>query len=249
MTTSYACSKKIIRDLDCNLRDQMYKLLAANFHNVDWLRFCNDLESKDFVFLMRDLSGNLAGFSTQKLLHTDAGDLVVFSGDTIIDPAAWGSLEFPKTWGLWMLSIQKSNPKLPLYWLLISKGQRTYRYLSTFFIDFAPKWDRTYSAEEIKIIKEIGAGLFGGDLVRDEKGYLFVKAGPESQYLKEHLLDYKINSTKKTAVDFFESVNPNYYKGSELVCFLQFSPHNMRPFCRRMLGLNPNATGDHAHVD
>ena len=31
-------------------------------------------------------------------------------------------------------------PEQPLYWFLIVKGHRTYRYLSAFSVDFHPHW-------------------------------------------------------------------------------------------------------------
>src|SRR5512144_3152583 len=64
--------------------------------------FQRDLSGKNWVILLRDgATGELEGFSTLALYETAFdGKLlsVVYSGDTIIRPAYWGTPELPRSW-------------------------------------------------------------------------------------------------------------------------------------------------------
>jgi len=239
MARKYTCRTASPLSIDESLKARMFALLDSHFHNVSWSCFCNDLSRKTIVFLLEDCdSGELVGFSTQQVLMSELGEQVVFSGDTIIDPSAWGSLAFPEAWGRWMLSLLDARPTSPLYWLLISKGHRTYRFLPTFFLDYAPASFRSYSASEVTLIRDVGERLFGKKLVQSDAGYLLVKHDDESQRLREHLLDLRHEETSHPHVEFFRSVNPDCDQGCELICLLRFCPTNMRPFCRRILNLS-----------
>ena len=84
------------RDLKMNLtaqqRDAMFSLLADHFDRVTREQFESDLEKKDWVLLLQDEAGNLAGFSTIQKYDTQAFGRqisVVYSGDTIVRRDAW----------------------------------------------------------------------------------------------------------------------------------------------------------------
>lgn len=237
----YMWSLKSVSDVNSKTKNQMFHLLDAHFHNVQRENFEKDLATKDFVFLLQDPNEEtLLGFSTQQLLKTAKGERVVFSGDTIVDPSAWRSVEFPRAWGLWMLNLLNQEPLLPLYWLLISKGHRTYRFLPTFFLDYSPSIHRGYTSHEKEIISDVGKTLFGENLVQNDQGYFFVRATNHSQFLREHLIDSNSDRLNHREITFFERINPDYFKGTELVCLLKFSVENMRPFCKRMLNVDGN---------
>ena len=238
MKVTYESTLTPVSVLTNSLKRSMFMLLESHFHNVTWKGFSKDLAKKDFVFVLTcKETSELIGFSTQQILKSSKGEVVVFSGDTIIDPSAWGSLEFVKTWGLWMLSLSEALGNTPLYWLLISKGPRTYRYLPTFFEDFAPSVSRTYSERESSLILDVGIKLFGENLIKNTYGYFHVKHNKESQFLKKHLLDEKTDVVHPSGV-FFSNANPMYRSGSELVCLLRYSEDTMKPFCKRLLGLD-----------
>ena len=52
--------------------------------------------------------------------------------------AAGGSLALPVAWGRLMLSLEEVGAGQHLYWLLTSKGYKTYRFLPVFFNEFYP---------------------------------------------------------------------------------------------------------------
>lgn len=78
--------------LDKPLRAQMFDLFARHHRDVDRPHFDTDLAAKDTVILLR--AGNrVAGFTTLAFSTIDVAArrvAVVFSGDTIVDPACCG---------------------------------------------------------------------------------------------------------------------------------------------------------------
>ena len=118
--------------------------------------------AKQWVILLYDQS-RLCGFSTQVLFdfpHENRDDKILFSGDTIIDKCRWGSLALPVAWGRLMLSLE-SRPHGELYWLLTSKGYKTYRFLPVFFHEFYP----CYSGRNTGLRKSL-AGRCGQPALR-----------------------------------------------------------------------------------
>jgi len=121
----------------------MYELYDRYYDATSRPLFEADLGNKDYVVMLRETSGALAGFSTLAVLEAEiAGRRLraIYSGDTIIDHAHWGTQALAFTWIRFAGSIKAMEPDLPLYWFLIVKGHRTYRYLSAFSIRFYPHW-------------------------------------------------------------------------------------------------------------
>lgn len=81
-------------------RMQMFALLERHFDGVSAEVFAADLDEKNWALLFED-EGELVGFSTLLLypfVHAGETLTVVYSGDTIVDPAAWGSTALPRLW-------------------------------------------------------------------------------------------------------------------------------------------------------
>ena len=121
----------------------MFELYDQYYDATSRPLFEADLRNKDYVVTLREPSGALAGFSTLAVLTAEIGGQAlraIYSGDTIIDHAHWGTQALAFTWIRLAGTIKAQAPELPLYWFLIVKGHRTYRYLSAFSVDFHPHW-------------------------------------------------------------------------------------------------------------
>src|SRR4051794_13260528 len=133
MTVSLLSSLVARADLAEPDVDAMLALFQENFSGATRDIFKRDLANKDWVVILRDAeTGGLQGFSTLALYATRAVGQpvsVVYSGDTIIRPAFWGTPELPRTWIKSVLERSAGLPQ-PLYWLLISSGYKTYRFLT-----------------------------------------------------------------------------------------------------------------------
>ena len=123
--------------------DAMFALLASHFAGVERTTFARDLAEKSSVILIEDEEEILRGFSTLRVYQTTAPGFpvtIVYSGDTIVERGCWGSPALPRTW---IHLVQQVAPvdRGEVYWLLLTSGYRTYRFLSVFFRTFYPRYD------------------------------------------------------------------------------------------------------------
>src|SRR5947199_5281201 len=116
------------RDVDVATERRLFELFQRYYRNVDELVFRGDLAEKDWVLLLTDPAGDVQGFTTIMLseLELEGRPLrTVFSGNTVIDRAYWGSQELMETWCRFAARLKAEQPEVPLYWFLICSGYRT----------------------------------------------------------------------------------------------------------------------------
>lgn len=211
--------------------DRLFSLYAASYDAADRGRFLSDLADKDHVIVLRDeSSGAVRGFSTQKLVRA-GGARALFSGDTIIDPACWGEQELVRAWSRYagrLLAEENS----PLWWLLISKGHRTYLYLPLFFVNYWPRLEASTPQAQRGLTDAFASAQFGSAW-DPERGVLTF---PQSLgQLKPALAEVPPGRRDDSRVRFFLEKNPHYERGEELVCLAEISPENMRSVALRAL--------------
>jgi hypothetical protein len=212
----------------------MQQLMCRHYEGVSERQFLGDLRDKQWAILLCD-NGRLCGFSTQMLfVHSLAGRRVkiLFSGDTVIDKSHWGSLALPIAWGRLMLSLLESDPGMELFWLLTSKGYKTYRFLPVFFREFYPCFEAKTPAYERELLQSVAAERFG-DCFDAAAG--IVRAKPNAQKLREGVADIDEKRLRDPHVAFFQKMNPGHAQGDELVCLARFHPNNLTPYIRRQL--------------
>jgi hypothetical protein len=216
--------------LDPALVDPMYRLYAAHYDACDPVRFRSDLAGKDHVILLED-DGRLCGFSTavdHPFEWKGTRLRVLFSGDTIIDRSAWGQQALSRAFARLAGALHAREPAVPLYWLLISKGHRTYRYLSVFARRFFPHPSGD-DEDLLPLAGAIAAARFGADF-DPARG---VVAFPRSLgQLKPELADVPSRLSRRPEVAFFLQRNPGYRSGDELVCLTRLDPDNLRALVR-----------------
>lgn len=211
---------------------QMLRLMQTHYEGVSEGQFVRDLQAKQWVILLYEENG-LCGFSTQVLFdfpHESRPTRIFFSGDTIIDKHHWGSLALPVAWGRLMLSL--TSPGLDLYWLLTSKGYKTYRFLPVFFYEFYPCFSKPTPTFEKALLESV-AGLRFGRRFDPASGVL--RAEPGAQRLREGVAELDDRRLRDPHVAFFQQQNPGHARGDELVCLARFHPDNLKPYIRRQL--------------
>jgi len=210
-----------------NLYDQYYDATSRPLFEAD-------LRAKDYVVTLREPSGALAGFSTLAVLEAQIGGAplrAIYSGDTIIDYAHWGTQALAFTWIRFAGTIKARAPDLPLYWFLIVKGHRTYRYLSAFSVDFHPHWQRPTPDAARAVMDGLARARFG-DAYDTARG---VVAFTQSRgHLKPEWADIEPGEEARRDVAFFLRRNPGYVRGEELVCLTELAADNLRPLARRV---------------
>jgi hypothetical protein len=193
-----------------------------------------DLRNKDYVVTLREASGALAGFSTLAVMAAEIGGKplrAIYSGDTIIDHAHWGTQALAFTWIRFAGTVKAWAPELPLYWFLIVKGHRTYRYLSAFSVDFFPRWDRPTPVDARDVMDHLAQRRFS-DAYDATRG---VVSFPRSRgHLKPEWALVEETEAARADVAFFLRSNPGYARGDELVCLTELASDNLRPLARRV---------------
>ncbi len=214
-------------------RRAMFELFGRCFEGVHRRRFEADLEGKNRVLLLAG-EGGLCGFSTLSFYRADASGEpinVVCSGDTIVDPAAWGTSVLAPAWIAAVKSLDRERPAARLWWLLITSGYRTYRFLPVFWRDFYPRHDRRVPPLRRRLMERLAAERFG-DAYDPATG---IVRFAEPQVLVPELRGIPESRLKNPHVAFFAGANPGHGSGDELVCLTELADSNLTAAGRRMV--------------
>ena len=215
-------------------RDEMWSLYHRFYAGTNRARFDDDLTRKDSLLVLRDDQQRIQGFSTLALGFAEHEGRViryVFSGDTIVDRAHWGSQSLAFTWLRYVGDIKRERPELPLFWFLIVKGHRTFRYLPAFAREFWPHWDHGTPAPIAALMSKLARARFA-EAYDDASG---VVRYPESHgHLAEPFAEANEREAEREDVSFFLRRNSGYRNGDELVCLCELSAENLRPLARRL---------------
>lgn len=212
-------------------REAMLDLHCRHYANVSPRQFAADLADKHWVIELREGQGRLVGFST---LRVDAFPYqgrtlrVVFSGDTIVDPEARNTPALAASFGVFFTRLQDGDE---LYWLLICKGHRTYRFLPVFFHHFFPCC--TGGGDSLRPLRDAIAQARFGPLFDPARGVLDLRG--ERDRLRPEDARVPDGHRRDPHTRFFLEANPGYLRGDELVCLAPLAPWNLRPAARRVI--------------
>ncbi len=233
-----------VAELTAGQRQRMYELMDRHYANVRPEVFEADLAEKQWAILLLDpATREICGFSTQRLLQTEVvGRLVtaLFSGDTIIAQERWGETALPQVWGRLALSLIDSFPPRSLYWFLISKGYKTYRFLPVFFREFFPRHDCSTPAEAQAIIDALANGKW--PQAYDSCSGL-IRASSAKDRLRPGIADVTRERLRDPHVRYFLERNPHCTRGDELCCLAPLARENFTPAAWRVIGDERPARG------
>lgn len=219
--------------LSCEHRDEMYALLSDHFDGVTREQFETDLAEKNWVVEIRR-EGRLLGFSTLLACeaHFDGHALTaIYSGDTIVSPEAWGSFALARTWIAAVNHLRAATPSRPCYWLLLTSGYRTYRFLPVFWREFFPRHGTTSPLHTERMMRHLAKARYG---VAYDIASGIVRF-PRPQRLRGRLRDVPHGRARDADIAFFLERNPGHADGDELVCITEVSKRNLTAAGRRML--------------
>lgn len=198
---------------------QMYSIYSKYYKNTKWKIFLNDLSKKSGAFVIRRKSDKkIVGFSTVVNYPIQAGGkkaIGVFSGDTIIEREYWGARVLQVAFYQYMVRLKITNPFKDVYWLLISKGFKTYLLLSNNVEKYYPNKDSKYHYLS-DVVNDYCNHLFPEYYNSDEQ---ILDFGERYQCLKEGVAEIDegmILGNEK--ISFFEKCNPQWRRGTELPC-------------------------------
>jgi hypothetical protein len=218
-------------------REQMFALMTRYYENVRRDAFDADLAEKLWVIQLIDPSTReLCGFSTQTILEATVQGRplqALFSGDTIIAQEHWGDQALAHVWGQLALSlIDALPPDRDLFWFLLSKGYKTYRFLPVFFHVFYPAPGEETSPRFKTIIDAFARHKYP-HAYDAERGV--VRAGPGKDRLRAGVADITSERLKDPLVRFFVQRNPQHEHGEELCCLAPLSRANFTAAAYRVI--------------
>jgi hypothetical protein len=212
---------------------EMFTVFIENFDLSSLEIFQRDLSGKDWIILLHDEHNHVQGFSTLALYKTDyCGQCisVVYSGDTIIRRAYWGTPELPKRWIHTVLE-KSADMAQPVYWLLITSGYKTYRFLTVFYKEFYPCHDRLTPPEIQSLMDYLAKQRFGNEYHRDLGIVRFQNGATPLRDGVAEVTDERLHDPR---VAHYIKINPHHDQGDELVCITRIHPDNFTPAGRRM---------------
>ena len=219
--------------LDLTTREAMFALLAAHFAGVDRATFDRDLDEKSGAILLEDDAGVLRGFSTMLVYESRVAGApisVIYSGDTIVERSWWGSPALARTWISTALKVAPAGEPRDVYWLLLTSGFRTYRFLPVFFRDFYPRFDAAIPPREAGVLDVLARERFGRQYDPAAGVVRFVRP----QVLAPDLIALPEGRRPDPHIAFFLERNPGFVFGDELVCLTRIDERNLTPAGRRM---------------
>ena len=223
-----------IDDLQPHSIHAMYGLYANYYANTNLAAFQKDLFQKNTVLQIYNEQSTLIGFTT--ILHYQIHYLgqpiqIMYSGDTIMADYYWGRPILAFSWLKFAGQVKAKHPTHPLYWFIIVKGHRTYRYLPVFSKLFYPNHQYETPIFEQSLIDHLATTTFG-EHYKPELGIVHF---PESKgHLKQCWADIPAKLLNRKDIQFFKNKNPQYHQGDELVCLCQLDEANLKPLARRL---------------
>lgn len=212
--------------------DEMFQLLAHHFDGVTRAQFARDLAEKNWtVLIQRDT--RLVGFSTLLVYESEFDGepvSVVYSGDTIVAPEAWGTTALARGWITAVNQLRERYPRGKYYWLLLTSGFRTYRFLPVFWREFFPRHDVMTPAGIRQLRDQLATERFGEQY--DPRSGIVRLHHP--QRLQGELRMIPAERIADPHVAFFLTRNPGHAQGDELVCVTELCPENLTAAGRRM---------------
>ena len=219
--TEYRAYFQSVNTLSQAKRARMAEIYFQFYAGSDIQCFLQDLQSKNEVLFL-EFNGHLIGFSSVQFYQSENA-IIVYSGDTIVMPEHWKQQVLHKTWIARMALLKREHPERPLYWLLLVKGLRTYKYLKVFAKRFYPHWKQP-ELELRRLADSLASKKFGA-LYNRQTG--IVECPVHYGHLRESLANISPALHVKPEVDFFVQRNPYYAHGHELVCLCEISLENL----------------------
>ena len=205
-------------------RSSMLELMQEYYEAVTAREFLSDLSKKDSVIILRDSSGAIRGFSTLVTIRVrlDGRPLrAVFSGDTVIDRRFWGGRALGNAFLHYLFAVKIKSPLEPLYWLLISKGYKTYLMMANNFSEHYPRFEKPTPAGAKAVLDLCYSKLYP-ETYDPQRGV--IAAAGNACRLRPSVAGVTLALLKSNPrIAFFEECNPGWREGVELACIAKMT--------------------------
>ncbi|OJU60197.1 MAG: hypothetical protein BGN93_14925 [Acinetobacter sp. 39-4] len=205
--------------IDIDRLKVMYSIYEQYYENTKFSIFADAFKKKSgAILIFNSETDEIVGFSTVVVQHfylNGKDYTVLFSGDTVILRAFWGTRTLQSTMLKLMIKLRVKYPFNELYWLLISKGYKTYLLLANNYYVYYPNIND--ENQHLSSVIEHYCENFFGEYYDKEAGLL--NFGDDYQPLKGEVAPITEEMrTKNPNIHFFEQKNPTWTVGTELPC-------------------------------
>lgn len=206
-------------DIGYSQIQEMYAIYEKYYENTNFGLFLSDLNKKQgAILIFHPLSNIIVGFSTIAINQFKVGKknyTTVFSGDTVIEKEFWGSRALTVGMVKFLIKLRIKRPTDKLYWILISKGYKTYLLLANNFYRYYPNVDGKHA--DLAPIVEYYCEQYFADYYDEQTGLL--NFGDDYQPLKGEVAPISEKMRRQNRkIKFFEDMNPSWTAGTELPC-------------------------------
>ncbi len=216
-------------------RDEMYQLMERCYLGVNRFTFLRDLSEKQHAMMLRAKNGGeIVGFSTlvQFNLSIDGQPVrAIFSGDTVVDESCRRTLGFAYEVTSYFAATAQAS-LLPVYYVLICKGWRTYRVLPLLFREYSPALGRATNLLHKQVMDAFGAKKYPDDYQQDTGLIVFDR---ETQRIRPCSAEAISFVRSDPHAEFFARKNPNHLRGDELVCVAEVTFSNFSAATEKLL--------------
>jgi hypothetical protein len=236
-------------------RRAMFALFARYYEAVTHEQFLDDLGSKDYVILLFDEHQAIQGFSTIKHLEITRGGKVhrgLFSGDTVVAEEFWGQRVLGHLFLRHLFAQKLRHPFEPYWWMLISKGYKTYLLMANNFAEHYPRYETTTPPEAQEILDAFARALFPSAY---NCGTGLIDFGRSLGQLKAGIAPIGAEMLENPRIKYFVERNPTWARGTELACIARMTwtmpmMYGFKALWKgwtrvsRQLGAHPSTVGD-----
>lgn len=212
---------------------EMYQVYERYYVHTDFNSFQQDLNRKTDVIIFSHVD-RLVGFTTIEYRPQPdiARGYFLFSGDTVMEAEYWGSKILQQAFFLFVARAKLSAPWRPLYWMLISKGYKTYKLLCNHLGHSFPRHDCP-TPPHMQAVMDLYYGKKFGNAYSASQGIISYEhpsaavAGEVAQPREADLKDFDVRH--------FLQLNPQYSQGVELACVGQVRNRDVGAFALKRL--------------
>lgn len=233
----------------------MYALFERYYVDVSFERFLADLREKTHVMLFfaaepgrpRRWPGRVIGFSTavRGALPAVPGATFLFSGDTVVESAWQGAGLLQRAFFLLMLRTRLRHPLGPVYWMLISKGYKTYLLMTHHFPRGFPRHDAPTPPRLRRAMEAYYGARYPGAY---DASSGVIDFGASHGAVRGRLAEPPPQALSDPGVGYFLERNPGWREGRELACIAEirwrdFARHALAAFLPRRWRARRTAPG------
>ncbi|MCP5107528.1 MAG: hypothetical protein GY950_29340 [bacterium] len=218
-------------------KEEMFYLHQSYFANDKLDTFLEDMSEKNWIIILGDDEdgGKILGFSTIQVIESSLDNetvIFVYTGDTIVDKNCWQSNLLAPAFGHFMLRMIDEYDGFSIYWYLISKGYRTYRFLPVYFNKYYPIYTEKTPPHYDRLLQLISKKKWGENY-NPETG--IVSFSEAKDHLNDEMCRVPESKKKNPHINFFLEKNPDYYIGNELACIAEISKANLNRLAYRVI--------------